>query len=63
MADTCVWLIGAYSGMVDSAKDKDKPNQRPSEGPKPPAKPADFAIRPEVSKADLERFKSRFGLM
>ena len=47
--------------MTDSAQEKDKPDKLPPEAPKPPVKPPGSEKAPEVSEAELERFKRTFG--
>jgi hypothetical protein len=49
--------------MTDSAQEKDKPDKLRPEAPKPPVKPPGSERAPEVSDAELERFKRTFGLM
>ena len=57
---------GAYLSIMSTnhpGNVKAKPGEPHPERPKPPAKPSGFARTLEVSEADLERFKSRYGLM
>jgi hypothetical protein len=60
------WRYMAHTWIMsenDPATVKAKPGKGSPEASKPPAEPPTSASAPEVSDADLERFRRRYGLM